>query len=36
MKEKAYHEKINIENELKLRELLKTLPHFCRDYFIGI
>ena len=36
MKEKAYHEKINIENELKLRELMQTLPCFCKDYFIGI
>lgn len=36
MKDKAYHEKVNIENELKLRELLATLPHFCKDYFIGI
>lgn len=36
MKERAYHEKINIDNELKLRELLQTLPHFCRDFFIGI
>lgn len=36
MKEKAYHEKINIANELKLRELLQTLPHFCKDFFIGI
>ncbi|MBO5371779.1 MAG: tyrosine-type recombinase/integrase [Lachnospiraceae bacterium] len=36
MKDKAYHEKVNIENELKLRELLATLPRFCRDYFIGV
>ena len=36
MKEKAYFEKINIENELKLRELLQTLPYFCKDFFIGI
>lgn len=36
MKDKAYYEKINIENELKLRELLQTLPYFCKDYFIGI
>ncbi len=36
MKEKAYHEKVIIDNELKLRELLQTLPHFCKDYFIGI
>lgn len=36
MKDRAYYEKVNIENELKLRELLATLPHFCKDYFIGI
>ena len=36
MKDKAYYEKVNIENELKLRELLQTLPHFCKDYVIGI
>lgn len=36
MKEKAYHEKVAMEHELKLRELLGTLPSFCRDYFIGI
>lgn len=36
MKDKAYFEKVNIENELKLRELLSTLPRFCRDYFIGV
>lgn len=36
MKEKAYHEKVKIENELKLRELMQSLPHFCKDYFIGI
>ena len=36
MKEKTYHEKINIDNELKLRELLQALPFFCKEYFIGI
>ena len=35
-KDKAYFEKVNIENELKLMEHLKALPHFCRDFFIGI
>ncbi len=35
-KDKAYFEKVNIENELKLREHLKALPHFCRDFFIVI
>ncbi|MCD8132380.1 MAG: tyrosine-type recombinase/integrase [Clostridiales bacterium] len=36
MKERAYHEKVNIDNERKLRELIGGLPHFCREFFIGI
>ncbi len=36
MKERSYHEMVKIDNERKLRELLATLPRFCRDYFIGI
>lgn len=36
MKEKAYYEDINIKNELKLRELQKSLPSFCREFFIGM
>lgn len=36
MKERAYHEKVNIENEKKLRELMQQLPRFCREFFIGI
>ncbi len=36
MKERAYHESVTIENELKLRELLQELPRFCREFFIGI
>ena len=36
MKERAYHEKVNIENEKKLRELTAELPRFCREFFIGI
>lgn len=36
MKEKAYHEKVNIDNELKLRSLLEQLPKFCKQFFIGI
>lgn len=36
MKERAYHESVNIKNEKKLRELLKELPGFCREFFIGI
>lgn len=36
MKERAYHEKVNMENEKKLRELIRELPRFCREFFIGI
>ncbi len=36
MKERTYHETVNIENEVKLRELLAELPRFCREFFIGI
>lgn len=35
-KEKAYHEDINIKNELHLRELMQNLPRFCKQFFIGI
>lgn len=31
-----YHDKKNAENTIKLRELSKTLPAFCRDFFLGI
>ncbi|BCN30717.1 tyrosine-type recombinase/integrase [Anaeromicropila herbilytica] len=36
MKEQNYHDKVNIENAVKLRELIKSLPHFCSDFFRGI
>jgi len=37
MPERTYNEKIDLNNELKLRDMLKnSLPRFCRDYFIGI
>jgi site-specific recombinase XerD len=36
MKERAYHENVNIENEKKLRTLMEELPRFCREFFIGI
>lgn len=32
----TYHQSISNQNTVKLRELLKTLPSFCRDYFRGI
>ncbi len=33
--EKSYHEKIKIENELKLRAMTKELPRFCQEFFLG-
>lgn len=36
MKEKAYHENVNIKNELHLRELITELPPYCKQFFIGI
>jgi hypothetical protein len=35
-KERNYHDQVNIDNAVKLRELLATLPSFCKDYFRGI
>ncbi len=32
----TYHQQKSNDNTLKLRELLKTMPGFCRDYFRGI
>lgn len=32
----TYHDQINIDNVLKLREILKTLPPFAKDYFRAI
>ena len=32
----TYREQTDIQNTLKLREVLKTLPSFCRDYFRAI
>ncbi len=31
-----YSDQINKKNELKLREMLKELPIFCKEFFIGI
>lgn len=33
---KNYHEETDIKNTLKLREVLKTLPPFAKDYFRAI
>lgn len=32
----TYHDKVNIDNTVKLREIIKTLPPFCREFFLGI
>ena len=33
---KNYHDEVNKNNVLKLRELLTQLPGFCRQFFRGI
>ncbi len=35
-KKQTYHEHTDIENTLRLRQVLATLPSFCRDYFRAI
>lgn len=35
-KRQTYHEHTDIENTLRLRQVLATLPPFCRDYFRAI
>ena len=35
-KTKSYHEQTQIDNTLRLREVLKTLPPFAKDYFRAI
>ena len=32
----TYHEQVNIDNVLRLRDVLKTLPPFAKDYFRAI
>lgn len=32
----TYHDQIDIKNTMRLREILKTMPPFCRDYFRAI
>lgn len=34
--QKAYHEEVDINNELKLRRQLAALPPYCKQFFIGI
>lgn len=36
MKEHTYHEQVNIDNAIKLKNIITTLPRFCADYFRGI
>lgn len=36
MNDKSYHEQAAIENTIKLREIVKTLPPFAADYFRAI
>lgn len=36
MAEHTYHEKVDIDNELKLRNLLGRLPRFASEFFRGI
>lgn len=36
MKEKAYYENVNVNNEIRLRKMLETLPIFCKQFFVGI
>ena len=32
----SYHEQTDIKNTIRLREILKTMPPFCKDYFRAI
>ncbi|MFQ9877689.1 MAG: tyrosine-type recombinase/integrase [Ruminococcus sp.] len=36
MKKVTYHEQTDVENTLRLRDVLKTLPPFCKDFFRAI
>lgn len=36
MADRNYHEQVNIDNTVKLRTLLESLPHFCQYFFRGI
>ena len=33
MQTKTYHEQIQIDETIRLREILQTLPPFAKDYF---
>ena len=36
MQRSTYNDKVNIENEKRLRRLCRDLPGFCREFFRGI
>ena len=36
VKKVTYHEQTDVENTLRLRDVLKTLPPFCKDFFRAI
>jgi len=36
MAELNYHDQVDIDNAVKLRNLLEKLPRFCKDFFRGI
>ncbi len=36
MANKSYHEQFKIDNEIKLREMVRTLPRFAASFFRGI
>ena len=36
MSQLSYHEQVDRENILRLRNLIKDLPPFCGDFFRGI
>ncbi len=36
IKYRNYHEQIDKNNTLKLREMVSSLPSFCREFFLGI
>lgn len=36
MSYKNYHDKTDIDNQLKLRAIMKELPEFCKSFFRGI
>jgi site-specific recombinase XerD len=36
MAERNYHEQVNINNTIKLRNILESLPRFCSSFFRGI